>query len=169
MKAKVTLTKTNEDFNYWIGKDFISESLKSSLVKSDLLFVPNIGFRERKDLNFPVNTMEQLEFVKDNSDMNLITDICIEDKDYKELALHFDWILLADIVIKDFVLPIYLGILSNYLHSKWKDKLQNKKIKIEITLVKNGESIKIKYEGPEDAIKDTILKELKNYSEKKDE
>ncbi|MBL7128968.1 MAG: hypothetical protein ISS16_08285 [Ignavibacteria bacterium] len=156
----IIIEKTNEDFNHWINQNFITNKLRLELQNSNLLIIPQKGFRDRDDLNFPVKTAEFLEYIKENSDDTLIPDICIEDEDYKELALHSEWIIIADIVIRYIVLPLYLGILSNYLFYRWKNKLKDKKIKFELNVVKENETLNLKYEGPADIFQELILKEI---------
>jgi len=161
IRAEVSVISTEENFDYWLNQDFISETLKDELRSANLLIVPQRGFRDRAELTFPVRTHEMYDFLKENETSDLAVDICIDDKDYKELALHSELINLADVVLRDIVLPLYLSLLANYLYSIWGRKTSDKNIKMTINVVRKKTAIKIKYEGPAEGFKNTILNEVK--------
>ncbi|MBK7141487.1 MAG: hypothetical protein IPH75_05365 [bacterium] len=73
----------------------------------------------------------------------------MSEKDYHELALHFDWWILADIVVRDIALPILVSVLVNYIQVRRPDKESGQRIKLKVIVVfEDGASRQIVYNGP---------------------
>ncbi len=150
--------KSEESFETWINKPFIPEKLRTQLREANALIIPQEEFRNKKVPLFPVGTEELFRYLKDNSDERIVTDICIDDPDYKELALHSDLLILGGFILSTVVLPVFVNLISEYVKNRWISSSSKPEIRIEVTVVKSGgDSIKCNYEGPADKYKDTIM------------
>mgnify|MGYP006443097387 CR=1 FL=1 len=166
---------SDKNFSTWSSKEFISDEVKKSISSKNVLIVPIENFRNYPNPVFPVGTEELFHYLKDNSDNKLNVDVCIDDEDYEELALHSDLIIIGSIIVTSFVAPIVVNLISSYLEDKWlkKSKKESTQLKVEITVVDNDKgSKKFKYEGPANKFKETLnesiaTKESKEIKEKK--
>jgi len=152
---------TEECFDYWINQSFITDELKNELKNADILLIPQIGFRDIDIPVFPVKTEELFTFLrKKSSDVKI--DICIEDKDYRELALHYDLITIGAFVVTSIALPVLVNLLSDYIKSKI--SLNSGRV-IKVSLIvenkKEKTSKKISYEGKPENF-DSIIKSIEN-------
>jgi hypothetical protein len=119
MIDNLTIENTTENFETWINRDFISNELKSSLRQASILLVPSIGFRKEGEPTFPVLTEELFDFLKENLSKDYLVELCIDDSKYLEIALHSDYKRIGNFVVKDIVLPIFVGLLIAYITQKY--------------------------------------------------
>ncbi len=112
------VTDTSDDFSIWISKDFIPEAIKADLATCQVLVVPEIGFRDYDKPLFPVGTESLLAQLRRGLGPAVKVDICINDDDYAELALHSDTARLGRFVVLVVVLPLFLNVLGNIIHDK---------------------------------------------------
>ena len=139
---------TTEDFNSWISREFIPEAMRAELLQSQVLIVPEMGFRGSTKPLFPIGTESLFAYLK-RSLVSVRVDICINDDDYAELALHSDTARLGRFVVAYLVLPVFLNVLANYIYDKAKGVPKGSDISFSITVVHtNGSSKQISYEGP---------------------
>jgi len=164
-EKEVQIENTKEDFNYWLNRPYISRNTKLNLENADILIVPVEGIRDIEYPLFPVKTEEVFSYFRKNLDEKTTIDICIEEKDYKELALHYDLINIATFIVSSVALPIFINILSSYIDEKIKNVNDNDRaIRVKfIVQKKSGDSIKVSYEGKPEYFRDIIesIKEIK--------
>lgn len=153
------INDSEETFSTWISRGFLSDDLRKQLLEADILIVPIEGFGNLTVPVFPVKTEELFHFLKKNLPQDLEVDICIEDNDYKELALHSDLIILAGFVVTQVNLPVLINLVSSYIYQKISQS-KSKNIKTSILVNEAGKSKEISYEGPADDF-GKILKEAK--------
>jgi hypothetical protein len=162
-EKEVQIENTNEDFNYWINRPYISQETKLNLENADILIVPVEGIRDIEYPLFPVKTEDVLSYFRKNLDEKTAIDICIEEKDYKELALHYDLINIATFIVSSVVLPMFVNILSSYIDERIKNN-SDRAIRVSfIVQKKSSDSIKVTYEGKPEYFRNTIesIKEIK--------
>ena len=154
---------TDKNFDYWLNRPFVGEELRRELKNATLLIVPAEGVRERSDLNFPNGTEGLLTYLKDNARDGVVPDICIEDKDFKALALHDATIIVGTFVVTAIVAPIAVNLISKYLEREiGLDKAEETKVKFKMTVVESdGTSKKLSYDGPAKTFEKTIGERLK--------
>jgi len=155
---------TQKTFDYWLKKPYISESLRASLSKANVLIVPLEGYYDKHPV-FADFTERLLNFLKSSGHEGLLPDICIEESDYVELAQHGrTLILIGAFILSSIVAPIFVNLISDYI----KERLgaDDKRIKIEMTVVdENGKGKQFRYEGSAQSFKDIILPRLKGRNE----
>lgn len=148
LRQVMKLEDTHENFENWLHKSYISSSLREQIRKAQIHFVPIENFRDKSQPVFPVKTEELLTYFRTHVENKNFVDICIEDKDYCELALHADSMTLGSFIITAIAVPIFVNIISSYIFEKLGKKQKNSNIKIAITVViQTGESKKFEFEG----------------------
>lgn len=146
MKEEINFTVVDiEDrFQNYINKKYLSQDLKDILIDKDILIVPEEGFRKRDIPVFPVKTEEVFNYLKKNK---LNIEICIENEEYFELALHGDLRRLGKFVIKKVVLPVFISVLAAYVVNKIMKFDETTIVKIEIIAIDERNARKINFEG----------------------
>ena len=147
---ELIVKESSDSFQNWIAKDYISRELKNELKQADVLIVPIENFRGIDNPVFPEGTEQLYTYLmkqfSSNDEYNI--DICIDDEDYMELALHDDLINLGYFVLTIGVAPIFVNLISDYISNKFLSYSQDRKIKTSISIVEDdGSSKEIKYEG----------------------
>jgi hypothetical protein len=161
-KDEMIVKEVDFGFKSVISESNINGSLKESLYAADVLFVPIKGFREINEPLFPQGTESLFAFVREKLSPNVSVDICVEDDQYKELALHSDLINLGIILVSQVITPTFVNVLSEYINGKIALKRSNNPaIKVDIIIdKKEGKSTQITYEGePEHFSK--VIEEVK--------
>jgi hypothetical protein len=154
----LVIKETDVNFETWVNKKFITDNIRQQLSNKDVLIVPSEGFRDLKFPVFPVKTEEVFNFLKKEFPKDVSVDICIEDKDYKEVALHADLVIISTFIVTSVALPVLINVLSSYI-SKKLFKPESANVRVAITAVKkDGNAFNIEYEGP--------AKEFSSISEK---
>jgi len=144
----VLITDSSENFDTWINRKYISEELKNNLRKAHILLVPTEGFRERNIPVFPVKSEELFTYIRNTLPSDFKVDMCIRDEDYRELALHADSVILADLVVTALVFPILVDIIGEYIKQKILKYKEKRRVKVSLTVVdEEGKSKNLTYEG----------------------
>jgi hypothetical protein len=158
---------TNQTFSTWIDRPYIPNQIKPQLQKANVLIIPREGFREHTEPVFPVGTEEFLNFLRDNTDKGIVPDICIADKDYRELALHGALIIIGSFVVTSIVAPIIVDLISEYIKRRWGSKEDEAKIKVELTVIKSdGRASRLLYEGLAREFNKTVKPTLKSIADR---
>ncbi len=149
-----SIENSYDNFDNHINKSYISEDLQRKLRNVDILIIPQEGYSNYDIPLFPEGTEDLLNYIKNKLPPNYQINICIDDKNYKELGLYSDLCNLGTFVITTIVFPILINILYDYI-KEIVIKSNKSKIKITATVIdKNNNSKMITYEGSaEDFIK----------------
>ena len=156
-KPKITIKK-GKDKEYYLSRDYISEDLKKQLYQSDIVILPNKGFRDYKKPVFAHGTENIYLYLKSNLPREYNFEIAIDDDDYEEFSLNDDLIYLGIFMFKDILLPLIINLLSSYVIHKSLTKRNNERVKFKMILTDSSK--KIDYEGPIEGFK-LIAKEVK--------
>ena len=149
---------SRESIESWCNRPYIGDALRDQLLRANVLLVPIEGFRERTDPMFPQGTEELLQFLRESPDEDIKVDICIEDQDYRELALHFDLLVLAGAVVTLVVAPVVADLISEYIKRHLGSREPEAIVKSELIVYDeiSGRSVRLSYEGPASAYRDTM-------------
>lgn len=150
-QPQLRIQPSNETFHGFIERGLISEDTRERISKANVLMIPNEGYVERADLiYFPSGTSELYQFLKENQSEELSIDICLEEKDYKEVALHADWLMLAGFIVTSIVAPLFVDLLGEYIkrHLGKRESGTCVKSRLIIREDKDGRYIDYTYEGP---------------------
>lgn len=151
---------SRESLRTWINRPYISDELRQQLSKANVLVVPSEGYVDRADLiYFPVGTEELFHALLESDQENLSVDICIEDEDYKELAVHADWITIGAIVAELLVVPLIVELIAEYIKRRVRKPETETQVRSKLTVCdeKTGRSVHFSYEGPVSQYRDVML------------
>jgi hypothetical protein len=141
----------------------LSQERIAELRQFQMLFLPEKNFRKKEGYCFHSQTRDFYLYCKKESPNNYF-DFCIEKNNYKELTLNSSELYIGTFLIKDIVLPIFINLISAYIH----DKLTNKDDKVIINIITNNEKTnknqEIAFRGTKKDFEEKFIKTLKTYS-----
>lgn len=153
---ELVITESNIDFGKIYSKSYFPKELEADIKQANMLLIPYEGFRNYDKPVFPEETMHFYNFIKEYENEELIGEICISDEDFVELELHADLISIADMVVNSGVLPIVIGLVTNYIDRKLQGHNTEAKVKVNITEVDGSKSTNLYYEGDADKFEETL-------------
>lgn len=164
--SRLTVRPSAESLVTWANRSYITDRTREQLLLADVLIVPNEGHIDRPDLvYFPVNTEDLLLSLKETEELGFCADICIEDQDFKELALYSDVITIATIVCTIFVAPLVVNIVSDWIDRKARRRRDDVEVRSKYTVhYPTGESVDISYEGPSETYLEFMIDALQKHS-----
>lgn len=154
MTIKITKSDITLD-NLLSIEDFDSETI-NKIQNSDILLVPVLEFRDKKERAFYSETSNFLKFAKTEL-KDYTINICENQGQEKTIGLHSADIWLPILLIsidplKDVVLPTIVSLISNYLIYHYTNKVKDDKRQVHLKLVVHDKKRKIskclKYDGP---------------------
>lgn len=157
LEPEVEFGEFDGSFDEMITKDYISPEYKKNIASNNVIILPVENFRDKKKPLFPSHTQELYEFLKSKDDSQMRTEILIEDKDYQEFDLHFDFTPLGLFLVENIAFPLFASALYDYLKTFFTGVSEgSKNIEIEIHYYnkKNTKIKKIKYKGPYNKFKE---------------
>lgn len=167
-KQSITSRAVSKNFESVISHDYIGKELKERLGNMNALMVPNEGYQDKQDLlYFPSGTSDLFHYLLEKQDDSLKVDISLEEKDYKELALHADWMILAEFIVKDIVAPLLVALVAEYIIKHLGKRRYSTSVKSKLTVVdeKKGKQIEYTYEGPASQYRDVMLNAISKFGE----
>ena len=150
---------SNIEFESVIDKYSSDLELKKKLLMANVLIIPNEKNSKNNNI-FPVGTTELYRYLQQKSSNTVKLDIATKDEDYVELAQHSDLVNLPTIIVTGAILPIIIGLITNYIYDKLKS--DNSTVISEIIIInERGDNKLIKYNGPANEYENTISKIFK--------
>ena len=117
---EITINDTNENFETWINKEFVTPDLKKLLNTKSILLVPFKNLRDTSNpLMFPIGTETLLAYFKENLPENQTIDICICDEDYQEFAFYSDYKRLGNFLVKSVAIAAFVNVLSSFVYDQY--------------------------------------------------
>lgn len=117
---ELTINDTNENFETWLNKEFITQDLKNLLIDKPILLVPLENLRDTvNSLMFPIETENVLRYFKENLPKSQMIDICITDEDYQEFAFYSDYKRLGNFLVKSVAIVVFVNVLSAYVYDQF--------------------------------------------------
>jgi hypothetical protein len=162
---------TRESIQTWAERPYLTHTLRNRLRNAEVIIVPNEGYAEDADLlYFPVRTEELFHFLRERGHDAFSVEICIEDSDYKELALHADLLTIATVVVQLVVAPVVVQLILDYLRRRLGNREKDSEVKSKLTIVDeaNGRSLDLSYKGPAAEYKDVMVAAISKMAEQTD-
>ncbi|WP_116772389.1 hypothetical protein [Maribacter litoralis] len=129
---ELTINDTNDNFETWLNKEFVTADLKKLLTDKSILLIPFENLRDTQNpLMFPIGTENILRYFKENLPANQTIDICIKDEDYQEFAFYSDYKRLGNFLVKSVAIAVFVNVLSAYVYDQY-IKEDNTKPQIQI-------------------------------------
>lgn len=155
MVENIKITGTDVTIDKLLSIEDFNEETKEKIQKTDILLLPVLEFRNKKERAFYPETNNFLKFLKKQDDLkNISINLCENQGQEKILSLHHDEIWLPILLIsyellKNIGLPIITSLISNYLFYMYK-KEDESTVHVQIIVTKNKGKIskKIDYNGP---------------------
>lgn len=147
------IRSSEEDFNSWIAKPYLSKRLQTVLTEANVLIIPDEGYGDLSDARyFPSGTEEMFLLFSQHADEGLRAEICIEEEEYTELALHADIVMLAGIVASVIVVPVVINLVGEFLKRRIWGHESDALVRWNLLVVdeQNVRSVSISYDGPAD-------------------
>jgi hypothetical protein len=117
---ELTINETNENFETWLNREFVTPDLKNLLSDKSILLIPFENLRDTPNpLMFPIGTENVLRYFKNNLPENQTIDICISDEDYQEFAFYSDYKRLGNFLVKSVALVVFVNVLSSYVYDQY--------------------------------------------------
>lgn len=158
---------TEESFEYWINREYISAELRARLSVANVLCTPYSGYLEYEGPLFPIETSEFYRFLQRNSGDGLVADLCIEDEDFEYLSLNHDVLELPNVIVQLIAAPLFVNLVCGYILHRLGSRMKDAHVEQELTIEdsRSGVSLKTKYNGPAseyDAFVGSTVRLLKN-------
>ena len=167
-EIKLTISDSKIRLEDVYEKPYIPQEYISDIKKANLLLIPTEKSNRYNHPIFPELTSEFLDYLKDNSPEEIISDIAISDEDFNKLELHSAAITVATFIVTSALLPFAINLVSSYLYDKAKQMHRKEdELSAEVNIiVQNGKKSKqISYKGPVKDIKDTLDSTIPNLFE----
>lgn len=150
----------------WLARPFISDETRANLSHVNALIVPDEGDAGEGVMYFPKGTSDLFKYLNAHKSEGLTIDVCIEDKDYKELLQHADLLTVADFVVTALIAPVVVNLISAYIASWRENRLEKTMVKSKLTVVREGDRAAIEYEyyGPAKEYHDVMNSALSRIS-----
>jgi hypothetical protein len=141
----------------------LSQVRISELQNSQMLFLPIRKYRKEEGYFFH-SAMRDFYLICKNESPNNHFDFCTEKNNYKELSLNGSELFLGTLLIKDVVLPIFINLISNYIH----EKLRNSDDKINVNIIiedkETEKNHEIAFRGTKIDFERKVINALQTYS-----
>jgi hypothetical protein len=147
--TRLSVSITEQNIDYWLSQPFISNKLRDQLKSANTLIIPNRGYSDVSIWYFPEGTEDVLRFLKARESNGLNIDICIEDSDFKELALHADVFTLPEFVVQSIVVPLLISLLVEYVKHRFQSRIDTGVVKSKVTITdaSGKRSVTVDYSG----------------------
>lgn len=161
---QLVVTERNLNFDNWIDRPYIGERTREKLAEANLLFVPDEDYGDEDIVCFPKGTADLFHFFVKSESKELNVDICIEDDDYKELALYSELLIIAGIVVAHLLAPIAVNLISKYIIERTGNRAEKTTVKTKLTVLieKESRSIEYSYHGPANEYQKVMTNALTN-------
>lgn len=135
---KIEVLDSNENFQTWLSRDYITEELKTVLKDASILIVPFENLRDFENPLFPIETSNLLRYFQQSLSQELLIDICITDELYTEFGFYNNYKRLGKFVVLTIAIPTFVTILSAYVYDKF---IKEEESKPEINIIDNSTKI----------------------------
>jgi len=158
----IVVENISDTIESWAKRSYIESELRERILNSNVLLVPGEGYVDSDALFFPEGTEQLVEFLRENSPPDVPLEICVEDKDYKELSRYADVVFLASFIVYKIAAPIVVSLVAGYLKERLGSKEKGTIAKWSLTVEdkETGQSTQLSYEGPAEKLKEQMQEAL---------
>jgi len=148
-KSSLKLNRSNTTFETWLNQPFVANDLRSQLTRANVLLIPDLEYCGYAGPLFPAGTEDFFHFLANQSSDEIRADICIEDREYRSLALLHDDVWFATVI----VLPALAQVIAHYVIRFLDEKLGSRvtetriKSKVVIASPETDKSVTVEFEG----------------------
>jgi len=146
MNQPLVVTLTDESRQTWLDID-LGSGYQAEIAAANVLIVPERDFRNGIKYVFFQDTINLLNFFQTELNGKLTVEICANDEEYLELALHSATFRISKILVEVIVAPLIVDLLSTYISDELKAKPTDT---VELSIViedHDCKSFEFKYKG----------------------
>ena len=155
---------TERGFEYWASRNSLSPFTRDALLNAKIVLVPHENFGEQVLPVFPDNTTELFRSLREQAPEGITVEIAVEDKDYREVALHSELVRLATILVQWIVAPVAVGLLVEYLKTSLGPRFSQSQVEMSLIVeqeCRNGRrAFQLNYKGPAESFAQTVNSSL---------
>ena len=111
-EKQLKITDSEINFNLIYEKPYVPQKYINDIKKANILLIPTENSNRYEHPIFPELTLEFLDYVKENTPDDIITDIAISDDDFNRLELHSTAVTVATFIVTSVILPIAIEVIS---------------------------------------------------------
>lgn len=166
----LSIKSVDTSFFSVLNSEHIEKELRNDIGDANALLIPKQGYIDRTDLiYFPSGTSELYQFLVDKQEKNFTVDISISEKDYKELALHADWMFIADFIVREVAAPLLATLIADYIIKTVGKRKDKTNVKSKIIVVDNSDTFHLEYyyEGPATEYENVMVEAIESFSDHK--
>ena len=166
-EKSLKIADTGITFDSIYEKEYIPKDYIEDIKKANFLIIPEENFKGKEMLLFPETTREFFDYVRDNTNDVIVSDIAISDEAFQKIEMHSATITVATIIVKWMIFPIATGVVSAFLYDlikKYRRKPDETTAEVNMIVEdkKTKKSKRITYKGPVDGVKDALEAAAKN-------
>jgi len=130
------------------AKSYIDQSRESQIRHADIVLLPEENIQGTSIFAFPDGSSEVFRFLRENAIPDVQVEIAVADKDYTELARHFDFIVLPLLLLTYVVAPTAVGLLVEYLKKVTMGHEDETVVHSSLIISDASGTKELRYEGP---------------------
>jgi len=164
----ITIINSQETIRSWADSSDISANLREGVLRADFLIIPSKGYLDRPDLLFfPEGTENLFRFLRGLQNSAFRVEICVEEEEYRELALHADLLFIASTIVSNACVGVAVKLISEYIQRKLGSRRQETNVKWDLIIQddKNDRSVKVSYFGPASEYNTVVSQAIKKLFE----
>jgi hypothetical protein len=146
MNQPLVFAATDETRQAWLEKD-LGSGYQREIAAANVLIVPERYFRDGVKYVFFQDTIKLLNYLQAGLNGQLTVEICSNDDEYLEIALHSATFRISKIFTTVVAVPLVVGLLTNYIYDELKAKPTDV---VELSIVVEDhdcKSFEFKYKG----------------------
>jgi len=158
-----TIIVRDDNYRELVQSASLSEKLEKEAKIADVLLFPNRGHAGRDAVYFPSGTSELYAFLQSTLPTEVRLEAAIDEKDYRELALHGFVVIVATIVCANVIAPLVVRAIDGFLKKReGLERSSNSTVKSRLVVYKDKESrlTEFYYEGPAASFADVMTKQM---------
>jgi len=146
MNTNEVLTNIKEDvtqgLQYWRQNEELSNEVRQELTEANVLFVPLEGDRDGEDSTdsgkvFAPDAESFFKYLLDSDKKEIKADMCVNDGEYRKLALYAEPITLTvigTIVISSIIAPVIKDLILDYIRKNRSESIKNSEFRITLII-----------------------------------
>lgn len=155
---------TDQNFEYWYCRPYLSEHTKEIARSASILLVPLEDVPNTNGPVFPSEVRGYYAYLREHVADNNQIGICIDEEQFREIILRGRLLSLGRIVVTLAVAPLAMNLTSYYVQ-KSVDANTDPTVRFELTVTKpDGSCVSIKYDGPASTFEKLMTKNVSELS-----
>ncbi len=148
-KSSLKLNRSNITFETWLNQPFVADDLRSQLVEANVLLIPELEYCGYAGPLFPAGTEDFFHFLANQDSDEIRADICIEDHEYRSLALLHDDISFATVIVLPALASVIAHYIIRFLDKKLGSRVTETRIKSKVVIAspETDKSVTVEFEG----------------------